>query len=312
MQRVAMKPKPKLSVVIPHLNEPQQLERCLASITGQARPDIPLEIIVVDNGSTEPPTAVCAAFQDVRLDAESIPGPGPARNRGADIARADLLAFIDADCVAASGWVLEIVRFMDRRPEIDFLGGDIRILPADPGRLTAIEAFESVYSYRARLYVERYGFAATGNMAVRTAVFRDVGPFGGIATMEDTDWGTRATSRGYEIAYLAEARVLTDPCESFADLARRWDRHIAHEFQKVGRHPAGFLAWVAKSVAIAASPLGEIRTIALSDRLSGFRDRLLALTCLTRVRFYRSKRMLGLLLRDNTAAMVGSWNREKT
>ncbi len=304
--------QPDLSVIIPHLNEPTQLRRCLASLTGQRPTDISFEVIVVDNGSVEAPASVCADFPNVRLEIETVPGPGPARNRGAAVARADLLAFIDADCVAVPGWVEAIVTFMRTRPDIDFLGGEINILPAEPGRLTAIEAFESVYSYRTRLYVERHGFAATGNMAVRAEVFREVGPFGGITTMEDTEWGKRATAMGMTVAYLAGAKVLTDSCASFDELARRWDRHVAHEYREVGKHPARVLAWVAKSAAIAASPVTQVAVIARSDRLAGPHARLLAFACLTRVRLYRAQRMLGLLLQDDTAAMVGTWNREKS
>ena len=84
---------------------------------------------------------------------------------------------------------------------------------------TAIESYENIYSYRARAYVEQYGFAATGNMAVRKHVFQSVGPFGGISTMEDTEWGQRATAMGHRIIFLPEAKVLTPSCKSFADLA---------------------------------------------------------------------------------------------
>lgn len=302
----------RLSVIIPHLNEPAELRRCLESLVAQRQARMPFEIIVVDNGSSELPQEVCGQFADVRLEAEPVPGPGPARNRGARVGRADLLAFIDADCTASPDWVSEIVRFMESRPDIDFLGGDIRIRPARPDRLTAIEAYESIYSYRARLYVERHGFAATGNIAVRAGVFRAVGPFGGIATMEDTEWGKRATARGHRIAYLAEAKVFTAPCASFEELVRRWDRHIAHEFKKVRNHPADILIWIARSVAIALSPLGEVVTIARLGHIAGARCRLLAFACLARTRLYRTRRMLALLLRDNTASLVGSWNREKS
>lgn len=302
----------RLSVIIPHLNEPDELRRCLGSLTRQFEAQLPFEIIVVDNGSFEPPSAVCAEFPGVILEVEPTPGPGPARNRGAALARADLLAFIDADCVAAPGWVRAIVGFMEERPDVAFLGGDIRILPARPERLAATEAYESVFSYRARLYVERYGFAATGNMAVRADVFRKVGPFGGIGTMEDTDWGMRASAQGHRIAYLAAAQVFTAPCASYAELARRWDRHVAHDFRKLAFHPADILVWVARSVAIAASPLVEIGTVLRSDRIAGLRARSLAFACLARIRLYRARRMLGLLLRDNTATLVGSWNREKS
>mgnify|MGYP002529872914 CR=1 FL=1 len=91
-----MSSHPRLSIVIPHLNEPDSLQRCLAALNAQRNPNIPFEIIVVDNGSRIPPRAACAAVPGVRLERESIPGPGPARNRGAAVANADLLAFIDA------------------------------------------------------------------------------------------------------------------------------------------------------------------------------------------------------------------------
>lgn len=46
----------------------------------------------------------------------------------------------------------------------------------DPDRRLQIEAYESIYCYRTRPFVERQGFAATGDIAVRRRVFRAVGP----------------------------------------------------------------------------------------------------------------------------------------
>jgi cellulose synthase/poly-beta-1,6-N-acetylglucosamine synthase-like glycosyltransferase len=302
---------PRISVIIPHLNEPDDLRRCLEALAGERGHGIGFEIIVVDNGSAVSPEAVTERFPGVRLEHQPVPGPGPARNRGAEVARADLLAFIDADCVAQPGWIAAIARFMDDHPEVDFVGGDIRILPAVPDRLTAIEAYEAIYSYRTRRYVERDGFAATGNMAVRRAVFEAVGPFGGIGTMEDTEWGQRATAAGHRSAYLAEARVATPSCRAFGELARRWDRHVAHEFGQLDHGRAGLLRWLLKAAVIAASPVGEIPTVLASDRVSGLGRRWLAWTCLWRCRLYRARRMLGLAWHDNAAAMVDMWNRER-
>ncbi len=301
---------PRLSVIIPHLNEPQDLACCLNALTAQRADGIAFEIIVVDNGSREPPYAVCEAFSGVRLEIEPVPGPGPARNRGAAVARAPLLAFIDADCIADPGWVRTIVGFMDDNPAIGFAGGDIRILCEHTDRLTAIEAYESVYSYRARLYVERHGFAATGNMTARTAVFQAVGPFGGIASMEDTEWGQRATGLGYRIGYIEGARVRTPSCRSFPELARRWDRHIAHEYRQLEDKPLRTLAWTASSLIVAASPIAEAARILRSDRLGRRQDRWSAFACLTRVRLYRAWRMLALSLMHNADVLTAGWNRK--
>lgn len=307
-----MPPAPQVSVIIPHLNEASHLRQCLTALDAQRAEGIPFEIIVVDNGSTELPSAVCSAITGVRLEREAVPGPGPARNRGASVARSELLAFIDADCVAQPGWIRAIVKFMGEKPNVDLLGGNIGIQLWDPDRPTSIEAYESIFGYRAQLYVERHGFAATGNMAVRTDVFRAVGPFRGISAMEDTEWGQRATGQGYRLAYLHESKVLTPSCKSFAELAVRWDRHVAHEFGKVGRHPAAVLMWLGGAAIIAASPLAGLFTILRSNRVSGLRSRLLAFACLTRIRFYRARRMIGLAFSDDTTATIGSWNRKKS
>lgn len=302
---------PRVSVIIPHLNEPGDLRLCLQSLDAQRTDDLDFEIIVVDNGSREMPSFATSLVPGVRLLRETTPGPGPARNLGAAMAVAPILAFIDADCIAARGWLAAIVRAFDERGELDFVGGDIRIRPAAVDRLTAVEAYENIYSYRTRFYVEQHGFAATGNMAVRTEVFRSVGPFGGIGTMEDTEWGKRATSMGYLIAYLPDARVYTPSCRSFAELARRWDRHIAHEFRDMRGTKLGKLRWLARSAVMAASPPLEIARIWKSDRVTNWRERLLALGCVTRVRLYRARRMVGLVWHDNAAGMVDMWNREK-
>lgn len=305
-----MPPPFQLSVIVPHLNEPNDLRQCLLSLNAQRADGIPFEIIVVDNGSTEMPVAACRDIPDLRLEREIVPGPGPARNHGASLARADILAFIDCDCIAQPGWVKEIVKAMETRPDIGLLGGDIAVLVSDPHYPSAIESYENIYAYRARAYVEQYGFAATGNMAVRKRVFQSVGPFGGISTMEDTEWGQRATGMGHRILFLPDAKVLTPSCKTFADLARRWDRHVAHAFRKVSGHPGARLRWLVNAAVIAGSPLAETLRIVTTDRVSGVRNRILALACLTRIRAHRARRMFGLVFHGDAGRFIENWNRE--
>jgi len=152
----------QLSVIIPHLNEPETLANCLLALDAQRDGPVAFEIIVVDNGSAVMPAAVCDAIGNVRLEREIIAGPRPARNCGATVAAAQLLAFIDADCVAQPGWVEAIVTFLEANPEVAFVGGDIGIMPDRAGSLSMIEAYESVYSYRNDRYIAEHGISATG------------------------------------------------------------------------------------------------------------------------------------------------------
>jgi GT2 family glycosyltransferase len=302
--------RPHISVIIPHLNEPEDLARCLAALTRQARDGVPFEIIVVDNGSRVPPVEICGAYPGVRLEIEREPGPGPARSRGAAVACGEIVAFIDCDCVPVDGWIAAMARTFATNPLVDFIGGDIRILAANPGRRSAIEAYEDVYSYRARLFVERDGYAATGNMAVRADVFRAVGPFGELGSAEDMDWGRRAMSLGFRVAYAPDVRVLTPACRTFGELARRVDRHVANTFQETVDTPGGEARWRRRSILMMISPLLEVGRVASTTRLTGIRERVAVFTCLCRVRLYRARQMRALLARGGGRELLASWNRE--
>ena len=293
-----------ISVVIPHLNHPEMLARCLASLAGQ-RDAPPFEVLVVDNGSAVPPAEVCARFGAALL-AEPAPGPGPARSRGAEAAQGEILAFIDADGRADPGWLAAIAaRFAEGGADV--LGGDVRIALDNPTRPTVIEAYESVYGYRMRLYVERDGYVATCNMAVRRDVFAAVGPFAGIGLAEDMDWGRRAVSLGYRHAYVPEMRVSTPARRDFAELARKWDRHLAHFYEENRRRPLAGPRWWLRTALVAASPIIEAPTIWRSDRLDHPADRWRALCGVTRIRLYRSRQMLRLALGADPDALARGW-----
>lgn len=297
--------QPRVSVVIPHLNQPDFLERCLASLAaGRRAPD---EVIVVDNGSQVLPESLCAAH-GARLLVEPEPGPGPARNRGVAAASGSILAFIDADCLADPGWLAAAEAAM-ADPSATVLGGDVRIALADPARPTMTEAYESLYAYRMDRYIAREGYTGTGNLVVRRAVLEDVGPFAGIGVAEDTDWGHRATAKGYRIRFTPEMRVYHPARASFAELARKWDRQIGHEYNRARARPGGRLRFVLKTLAMVPSPLAELPAVLTTDRLSGPRARALAFVCLVRIRLHRAKVMLRLLVTGDPERLSGAWNR---
>lgn len=282
------------------------LARCLAALAaGRRKPD---EIVVVDNGSAELPEAVCAAHPGLRLLHEPEPGPGPARNRGIAATTGGILAFIDADCIADPGWLAAAEAAM-ADPEATILGGDVRIALADPARLTALEAYESIYAYRMDRYIAKMGFTGTGNLVMRREVFADVGPFAGLAVAEDRDWGRRATARGYRIRYVAGMKVYHPARASFAEIERKWQRQTAHDLYDARAERFGRVKWAAKMLALAASPLAEIPRILTDDRVSGPRSRLLAFAALARIRLYRAWLMARLLLGGDPDAMSGGWNR---
>lgn len=295
----------RISVVIPHLNQPDFLQRCLASLAaGSRQPD---EVFVVDNGSAEMPQAICDAA-GVTLLREETPGPGPARNLGVKHATGDIFAFIDADCLADPEWLAAAARHM-ADPSAEVLGGDVRIAYRDPDNLTAIEAYESIYAYRMDRYIAREGFTGTGNLVIRRPVLEAVGPFAGLSVAEDRDWGQRATAAGYTIRYVADMKVYHPAREKFSELKQKWDRQMAHDFTRAKTQAGGQIKWAAKTAAMGISPLAELPRIAISDRISGLRSTVLAFGSLTRIRLYRARRMVQLMLGLDPDRLSGSWNR---
>ena len=297
----------RITVIIPYLNQPEKLDRCLGSlVAGVRRPD---EIIVVDNGSAALPEAVCAAYPNVRLLQELTPGPGPARSLGAGASTGDVLAFIDADCLAGTGWLAAVeAEFADAEAQI--LGGDVRVGVADPAHLTLVEAYESIFGYQVERYIRDMGFTVTCNLAMRPSVFAAVGPFAGVSISEDRDWGQRATAMGYRIRYVPDMLVYHPARQSFAQLAAKWDRHMGHDFAEAQDQKAGRLRFFFKTVMMVPSILAELPRVLASDRLTGPGNRMLAFAGLTRVRLYRARRMVWLLMGGDPRALSGAWNRK--
>jgi glycosyltransferase involved in cell wall biosynthesis len=299
---------PRVSIIVPHLNTPAMLARCLESLQAQRLDRGHAEIIVVDNGSTTPLDAVRAQYPGVLFLSEPAPGPGLARNTGVARAAAPVLAFTDADCRAAPGWLQAAVDAVEATPAQP-VGGDIRIDFVDPARLTGIEAYEAVFGFRQQMYIERKHFSVTANLAMAKPLHNIVGPFGGIDIAEDLDWGRRAHAAGHRTRYLPSMRVYHPARPDFAALERKWQRHVRHDWNTHVRAGTGAWRWRLQAGALILSVPVEGRKLLTSQRLSGIGNRLRGLGILARIRCARAAEMLRVM-----AAPVESgstfWNRQ--
>ncbi|MGG7463295.1 glycosyltransferase family A protein [Plantibacter sp. YIM 135347] len=98
-----------VDVVVPVKNDTELLERCLTSILAQVVQ--PATVIIVDNGSRDRPAvqALAAAHGAVLLD-EQAPGIPAASATGFDHVTAQIIARLDADCIAPPDWIAHILR----------------------------------------------------------------------------------------------------------------------------------------------------------------------------------------------------------
>ena len=95
-----------VSIVIPVYNEADSLSACLEAISQQTIK--PLEVIVVDNNSTDDTAAVASRFDFVTLLHEPKQGVVHARTTGFDVAKGDTIARIDADSLLPPEWLARV------------------------------------------------------------------------------------------------------------------------------------------------------------------------------------------------------------
>jgi glycosyltransferase involved in cell wall biosynthesis len=177
-----------LSVVVPCHNGAVYLAAALRSALEQSH--APLEVLVVDDGSTDDSVAIAESFgPPVRSLRQPASGAAAARNRGLDEARGELIAFLDADDLWTPGAIERLVRTLLSSAENDAVIG-------------ATEQFASPEldpAARARLRFEPGPFVArlSGALVVRRAAFDRVGRFSTeLTTGEFVDWFLRAEDRG--------------------------------------------------------------------------------------------------------------------
>jgi len=211
-----------VSVVVPVYEEEGSLERCLRSLEAQAWPDDRYEVIVVDNGNTEEFAARVTSFPHVELVVEDRPGSFAARNRGVAASRGDVLAFIDCDCIADSGWIQGGVEALQRQGG-GVIAGEVDMFVEDPERTTMWDLHDLAWGVPQRTLVERLQCATTANAFTTRAVFDRLGGFDpNILSGGDREFGIRAVRAGLPMSVAEKARVRHPTRSSFrAFLTRR-------------------------------------------------------------------------------------------
>ena len=217
---------PSISVIIPVFADEAGLVGCLEALSRQDLAQNRFEVVVVDNDSPEPLNVNMP--DNAILLTETKPGSYHARNRGLEVARANILAFTDADCLPEPDWLSSALEIMNEDPTIDLIGGAVDVFPRDPGRPTPVELYELEHAFTQELFVAEYGFAATANLIARRAVFDDVGSFDArLRSGGDVDLGNRAVAAGFRLAYREDVKVRHPARRTVGGYSRRLKRTIS-------------------------------------------------------------------------------------
>lgn len=278
----------EVAIIIPHYNDVARLERCLEALMPQVGADV--EVVVADNASTADLGPVRARWPGVRIVVEPRKGAGPARNAGVAATEAPWLMFIDADCVPAPGWLARGRAIADAGAVI---GGRVDVFHETPPPLSGAEAFEEVFAFRMRDYLERDAFLGSGNLVTSRAVFDAVGGFRP-AVSEDKDWSQRAARAGFRLGF-DEAFAVGHPSRrDWAALRAKWRRLTREAFLLDGQGARA--RWALKALLMPASVLAHAPRVLRHPGLTAG-EKARALATLVRIRLARMVWMLGQVFR---------------
>lgn len=284
---------PKLAVIIPHYNDLKRLETCLGALVPQLVDTV--EVVVADNDSPVDLAPLAARFTAVRFVNEPTKGAAAARNRGVRETTAPYLAFLDSDCVPAADWLATALDLCGRN---DLAGGRVDTFDETPAPRSGAEAFETVFAFHQRSYIEKKGFSVTANLLTSRAVFDATGDMI-VGLSEDMDWCQRAIAKGYGLVYADTLQVSHPTRQDWAALSKKWHRTTLEGFHLNGTSPVQRLKWALRAVAVLGSGLVHLPQVLGSDKLASGQERISGALTLLRLRAARC----GWMLRQ---ALVGA------
>jgi len=187
-------PTPTISIIIPAYNEEDYLPACLDAVMEHVA-GLAMEVIVVDNNSTDGTRAVVERYPGVRYVFEPVKGITRARQRGFLTATGDILAYVDADTRPPAGWIEQILAQFGARKDLACLSGPYSFYDLSGFR----NAMSSGWFIAARpLYLLTGYMMVGGNFAIGRDVLEKMGGFDSSIEFygEDVDIGKRAKKYG--------------------------------------------------------------------------------------------------------------------
>lgn len=192
--------RPLVSVVVPVYNGERFLADAIATIGQQGYE--PLEIVVVDDGSTDGTSTLLSRLAPpVSVIRQSNAGPASARNRGLERARGELLAFLDVDDLWPPGKLERQVGCLVDEPELDVVLGRIRYVALDGAVLPSVSYEDPEAKTVSSVHL--------GSGVFRRRAFEFIGGFDEtIRFGEDHDWFLRAREAGLAVKVLSEVTLI--------------------------------------------------------------------------------------------------------
>jgi glycosyltransferase involved in cell wall biosynthesis len=199
---------PKVSVIIPSYNHASFVEKAIQSVLNQTERD--LELIIVDDGSTDGTHSILAKFSDprYRVILQDHQGAHAALNRGLMEAKGSYLAILNSDDLYYPQRIERLVNFLESNRNVGLVGSYIEVIDAK-GRTLGIKhgcqdlepwplpyrdrSFRFSSDLRGALLTENF-FATTSNFVFRYELYEKIGGFIPLRYAHDWDFLLRASA----------------------------------------------------------------------------------------------------------------------
>lgn len=233
----------KTSVIIAVRNDPTGLQSTLEALKRQTVPQRSVEVVVVDDGSTDETCAVARRMPGIVLVERAVSGGAyAARNGGVRRSTGEYLAITDAGCLPEPDWIANGTARLREDPFTVVAG---RIAMPLGGRATLAAIVDVVHHLDQYAYVHDQQVAVTANILTSRLIFEQAGPFDeNLTSGGDREWVARARSRGATLVYAHDAVVVHAPRHRAAEVlsksvrvargasvARAQSRSAGHETQ---------------------------------------------------------------------------------
>jgi GT2 family glycosyltransferase len=224
----------KVSVIVPVFNGEPSLAACVQSLLGLNYPRNDLELIFVNNASTDGTGRILAGLGDrIRVLSENKRGPAAARNKGLMEANHEIVAMTDADCVVDPDWLRFLVDPL-RDSSVGLVGGTI--LSRRP--CNAIELFgERIHDHRMAIDVYQPPYVITMNWAAKRTLLRGLNFFDeSFIRCEDVDLSFRAFQAGCKFMFVPQAIIYHQNEQTYPGLFHEGYLHGFYSVQAIKEH----------------------------------------------------------------------------
>ncbi len=225
--------RPKISVIVPAYNEERNLERCVLSVINADYPKNKIEIIIVDDGSTDRTYEIAKKLERkypkiIKVYKKKNSGKADSVNKGIEKAAGEIIATLDADSYITPKAIEKMLPYF-KEERVMAVTAAVKAGNRE-GILEKLQAVEYIYTLFSRKVMEIIEaiYVTPGPFSMfRAELFREIGGFDRNNILEDQEMAMRIQSYNYKIRSSLDADVYTEVPKTFGSLLKqriRWHR----------------------------------------------------------------------------------------